>query len=259
MDSKTLNDKYKFFWGGPLSNFWECPNEIPFKGHLFKTSEHLFMYLKALEFDDTEIAEEILRAPDPKTAKKLGRKVHGFNDSRWDWVKRDRMKLAITLKIMSNPEFKDYLLGFHGKTFVEASPYDRIWGIGMSSDDSNLGNLDAWGQNLLGQILTDLRDSLEYPYTWESWRNELVWCPSQCEYYFHDSHGHPWCIYLRWRHRDPWQSYLVPVSFGQEFLDFFDWIPLRTSKEYKDHEIEELEKEIIQIAKRTANDTKRLV
>ena len=45
------------------------------------------------------------------------------------------------------------------KEFVEASPYDRIWGIGYSEKDA-LENIPYWGENLLGKIITDLRDSI---------------------------------------------------------------------------------------------------
>ena len=44
------------------------------------------------------------------------------------------------------------------RTFVEASPYDRIWGIGMDINDPYLLDVGSWGLNLLGKILTSIKD-----------------------------------------------------------------------------------------------------
>lgn len=156
-----VTDKYVFFWGGPFSNFAPVEGGIEFDGFRFPTSEHVFMYIKAKTFRDDEIAEQIKHAPDPKTAKNLGRKVRGFNEKVWEQRRVNAMKTAVQHKFDSSPKFRDELLKekYRNKTFVEASPYDCIWGIGMSTNNPNINDERRWsGLNLLGSILTKLRD-----------------------------------------------------------------------------------------------------
>ena len=156
-----VTDKYVFFWGGPFSNFAPVEEVIEFDGFRFPTSEHVFMYMKAKTFNDDEIAEKIKSTSDPKTAKKLGRKVREFNEQVWEKHRDNAMKTAVQLKFDASSEFRNELLKekYRNKTFVEASPYDCIWGIGMSMDDPDVNNESKWrGLNLLGNILTKLRD-----------------------------------------------------------------------------------------------------
>ena len=156
-----VTDKYVFFWGGPFSNFAPVEEGIEYDGFCFPTSEHVFMYIKAKTFRDDEIAEQIKNAPDPKTAKNLGRKVRGFNEKVWEQRRINAMKTAVQHKFDASPEFRNELLKekYRNKTFVEASPYDCIWGIGLSMDDPDVNNESKWrGLNLLGNILTKLRD-----------------------------------------------------------------------------------------------------
>ena len=156
-----VTDKYVFFWSGLFSNFAPIKEGIKFDGFRFPTSEHIFMYIKAKTFRDEEIAEKIKSAPDPKTAKSLGRKVRGFNEEVWKKHRDNAMKTAVQLKFDASSEFRNELLKekYRNKTFVEASPYDCIWGIGMSMEDPNVNNEHEWqGLNLLGNILTKLRD-----------------------------------------------------------------------------------------------------
>ena len=47
------------------------------------------------------------------------------------------------------------------KILVEASPYDRIWGIGLSATHPDAKNPAKWkGENLLGKVLMDVRNEL---------------------------------------------------------------------------------------------------
>lgn len=75
---------------------------------------------------------------------------------------------------------------------------------------------------------------------------DLLWCPSQIYYYF-ISNGRNFCIYLRWRHKDPWTAELVECDDDWEFSKNWeeDWHKLNLSKDYKDEEYKELEEEAL--------------
>lgn len=152
-------DNFVFFWGEWLSNFYPC--RIVFGSKVFRSSEQLFMYLKALYFEDIETAERILLATTPKEAKSLGRGVKNFNEKSWNEVKVQKMYLALEGKFSQNKDLMDKLKDpmFDGKFFVEASPFDRIWGIGYDEDHA-LENQSNWGENLLRKTLTFYRGSL---------------------------------------------------------------------------------------------------
>jgi ribA/ribD-fused uncharacterized protein len=50
-------------------------------------------------------------------------------------------------------------LGESCQVLVEASTYDRIWGIGLMADDEKAKSPVTWqGENLLGFVLMDVRE-----------------------------------------------------------------------------------------------------
>ena len=115
--------------------------------------------MKAVTFGDSEIADKIMSELNPAKQKELGRHVNNYNDSIWSTIRYDIVKKGIIEKFKQNKDLQEYLKNLKGYTIVEASPYDRIWGIGFEEDDA-LENIDNWGQNLLGKILTDLANNL---------------------------------------------------------------------------------------------------
>lgn len=154
-------DKFTFFYGtnDPFSN-WH-PASFPENGITFLTSEHYMMYYKALKFGDTETAAQILAAPTPKEAKRLGRLVKGFDQSIWEGSARSIVYVGCYLKFTCNKHLLDILLGTKGTLLVEASPTDRVWGIGLAETDDRVLNPKNWrGTNWLGEVLTCLRDNL---------------------------------------------------------------------------------------------------
>ena len=162
--TERITDEFVFFHGGPLSNWHRCSIWVPTdSGNLeFRSSEQLFMYIKARTFNDFEAAQKILECTTPREAKELGRQVKGFDESAWERVRESVMLYAVSYKF-KNPDLRQYLLSskFSGKSFVEGSPTDRVWGIGVDWRDSLADDKKNWrGMNLLGKCLDKVRQNI---------------------------------------------------------------------------------------------------
>lgn len=155
----VTTDKYVLFWGSFLCNFY--PSPFKYNGITFRTSEQFFMWNKAKFFNDEYTASLILKAISPKEANRLGRSVKNYDDSKWYDESIKAMSLAIKLKFDSNDELRERLLSLGERTFVEGSPFDKKWGIGIKFDDPSAKDSSNWkGENLLGKIITKYRNSL---------------------------------------------------------------------------------------------------
>lgn len=127
----------------------------------YHCSEQAFMHAKALLFGDYDTAAKIMRAPTPMAAKKLGRQAKGFEEGVWAKHREQVMRAVCSAKFCSIRKLRKAILATAGKTLVEASPRDRIWGIGLSEAGARACDPSQWpGQNLLGKVLTALRDDM---------------------------------------------------------------------------------------------------
>lgn len=154
-----------FFWkddeeNGCFSNWFR-------RGFVIDDFEYLFveqymMAQKARFFHDSQRYTAILRASTPGECKDLGRQVTPFDSKAWGAVKYDIVKTANKAKYEQNPDLKDKLLRTGNAILAEASPHDRIWGIGIAADKAAKVNPSDWpGQNLLGKILMELRSEFQ--------------------------------------------------------------------------------------------------
>lgn len=152
----VTTDTHIFFLKEWLSNFKKC--EIVSEDNTFANTEQMFMYHKALFFEDFEIAEKILQTPVPYEAKALGRQVSGYNDDDWSKVRYEIMLQANLCKYRQNPDLKTKLLTTGDKILVEVNPRDAIWGIAMDENNPDIYDETKWrGLNLLGKVLMDVR------------------------------------------------------------------------------------------------------
>jgi len=162
--------KFVFFWsheptpagalgGECFSQWYGAPFEID--GVVYATAEHYMMWSKAQLFGDEEAAHAILAAANPGAAKRLGRDVRGFDSETWDQRRSAIVVRANLAKFGQQLELQRCLLGTRDRVLAEASPSDRIWGIGREADDERAKVPAQWtGLNLLGFALMAVRASL---------------------------------------------------------------------------------------------------
>lgn len=165
------NRDYLFFWGhrkpakGTVSK--SCfsqwyPSVFEFEGITYQNCEQWMMAHKAKAFNDHDILTKILNTSDPSAVKKLGRVVRNFDPQVWDTIKFEVVIKGNFHKFSQNESFKNFLLATENKILVEASPYDKIWGIGLREEDTAAMNPNTWaGENLLGFALMQVRDLIK--------------------------------------------------------------------------------------------------
>ena len=159
-----------YFWGHTpnpekitkscFSQWYDVYFEVD--GVQYHTTEQYMMASKARLFGDEDTWSEIMNANSPAKYKKLGRKVKGFDATIWDEKKLEIVVEGNKAKFGQNPDLKDFLFGTGDAILVEASPYDKIWGIGMDREAALNSRIEDWnGENLLGCALMEVRDWLK--------------------------------------------------------------------------------------------------
>ena len=120
------------------------------------------MASKARTFSgNDDILAEILQNNDPAKIKGLGRKVKNYDEQIWGRVRFEVVVKGNYAKFSQNDNLKKILLETKDAILVEASPYDRIWGVGISKENPDIYNPTKWrGQNLLGKALMEVRKKL---------------------------------------------------------------------------------------------------
>jgi len=140
---------------------WHLSNFV-IDGQEYTSAEQYMMASKARVFNDNDSLERILSTNDPREIKKIGRKVSGYTEERWGSLKSSIVQIGNLNKFSQNSDLKRYLLSTGEDILVEASPYDKIWGIGLSLNNDLISDPRAWkGQNLLGFALMKVRSALK--------------------------------------------------------------------------------------------------
>ena len=166
-----------YFWkpespNGYLSNWYESQFYLPNDSnkysaklrvsdeYYFRTSEHAMMWRKALLMGDHTTANTILKTINPAIVKKLGRQVKPWNEHLWNTQREQIMYECCLAKFTQNKELKKELLATGEAMLVEASPYDSIWGIGITEREARSG-VQSKGLNLLGKALMKVRGDIQ--------------------------------------------------------------------------------------------------
>lgn len=131
-------------------------------GHIkYCCMEQYMMSKKAELFGDINTRDKIMNSGKQEEIKQLGREVTPFDSGVWNQFKRPVVLTGNYYKFAQLPELRQYLLDTGEALLAEASPYDRIWGIGLSAEEAKERTVSDWkGQNLLGFALMEVRDEL---------------------------------------------------------------------------------------------------
>ncbi len=160
---------YVFFWGHKPKQGEEGKEVLSqwymadfYVGHLkYCCMEQYMMAKKAQLFGDVQTEKQIMETSTQKEIKSLGRKVKNFDEAVWNEFKSLIVMTGNYYKFSQIPRLQKYLLSTKDAILVEASPYDRIWGIGMAQQEAIESTPSMWrGLNLLGFALMTVRDEL---------------------------------------------------------------------------------------------------
>lgn len=190
LENKSNNYEFFFSLTSPFSNFY--PSIIKYKEFTFISNEQFFMFSKAKVFKDETTANKILqlnlnnslannflngKISDQeiisnkdltsqwnnlmKEIKKLGREVKNYDDKFWIEKREKNMYFGLDLKFNQNLHLKQILLNIGNKKLIEASVFDKDWGIGLSKDQALKTDEKNWpGKNLLGKSLDKLKEKI---------------------------------------------------------------------------------------------------
>lgn len=155
-----VTEQYVFFWNGIYSQWHKAKMVIG--GIEYNSCEQYMMHMKAILFNDLEIAEQIMQEKNPREQKRLGRLIKNFDKATWDKNCFAIVYKGNLNKFYQNEDLKKELLSTGDKFLVEASPLDNIWGIGMTEEDPTITNPINWkGLNLLGTAITLVKHKLK--------------------------------------------------------------------------------------------------
>lgn len=155
-----ITEKYVFFWNGTFSQWY--PSKFVIDNVEYNCCEQFMMAQKALLFNDLESHKMIMYSKSPDEQKAFGRRVKNFDKDKWETVCRKIVFDGNYAKFTQNKKMLDELMYTEDLEIVEASPYDKIWGVGLHETDERILDKSQWqGLNWLGIALMEVRDKLK--------------------------------------------------------------------------------------------------
>jgi len=159
---ERITNTHVFFWNSPYSQWFTSPNLITdYAGQTYSSAEKYMMVKKAELFNANDIKTKMLATDSPRTVKALGRQITNFDNDLWDEHKLAIVTEGNYLKFSQNPELLAFMKSHADKQLVEASPVDKIWGIGLHPTDPLAEDEANWqGENLLGIAIMSAREQV---------------------------------------------------------------------------------------------------
>jgi hypothetical protein len=158
--TKDISFRNEYFF---LSNLFPC--NIIYENKLFKSSEHLYQYLKVQDTKNGEWWKETIRtAIEPKIAKSLAQndkmpkkfdelEKYGFKNLKE--MKLSFMRIALYEKFYNSKEkneLQELLINTKNFELIERNTWkDVFWGVYSKTNK---------GQNNLGKLLMEIREQL---------------------------------------------------------------------------------------------------
>lgn len=150
------------FMKGPFSQFHASRFSV--EGREYVCAEQYMHAEKARLFGDDAMAARIMRSDSPHEHKMMGARVNGFDSETWDARKAAIVTAGNLAKFEQNAGLRRRLLDTGDAILAEANPKDFIWGIGLAIEDPAAQDPANWqGQNLLGKVLMQVRQTLASP------------------------------------------------------------------------------------------------
>lgn len=144
-----------------MSNFY--PSEfVDIDRIKYNCTEQYLMYNKCKIFDGSNdlMLQQILNEKSPANIKALGRKVKNYDEQVWNELRYQIMVDGLRLKFKQNKTIENKLIQTGQKMLYEASPFDKIWGIGFDAVTAITKDKSLFGTNLLGKALVQVRTEL---------------------------------------------------------------------------------------------------
>jgi hypothetical protein len=170
------NNKLLFWRNEDAYSNWAYTPSFTLGGIKFDYAEQTMMWLKAELFGDAKTAQRILDAKypwdirDKETGrviewghKSLGRQVQNYDEAVWVANREGIMDEITYAKFSQIDDLREGIILSYPLQIVEASPYDRIWGIGLEENDPRAWDEATWPAgvlNLLGKSLERSRDRI---------------------------------------------------------------------------------------------------
>lgn len=156
---KLTTDNAYLFWDGMCSQW--VPIKITIDGIEYNCNEQYMMAMKAKHFGDEKRYQAIMYSNDPRNQKALGRAVENFDMNKWNEISRLVVYRANLAKFTQDEIAHDWLMDTDNILIVEASPTDKIWGIGLHQTNPDAWDTEKWqGTNWLGEAIMQVRSDI---------------------------------------------------------------------------------------------------